>query len=1162
MKTPALALKVLAAVVAVVNSTIVCATRVHAYWDVGGVQLSPTSLQPNAVEDGAGGTIVVWRDEGALPGVYVQRIDKEGQTSWPSPVRLTTIVPEEVAPQVVRIDDGCIVGWVEYAGPTDNIRLAVVAADGVIGPTRLIGAVGLDAGDLQMITSDSDRATIAWTAGGSTHWLRVSASLATVAGPETWVATQPILVNDTAAGDMIVVSADGDIWAARMGDNGFMWLEDGFVRIAERSAGSIYLTDAAADGQGGAIVVLDHEIVGVSHAVLAQHVDANGTPLWNDANGIGTELAVSASSPAVTLDASGTSAFVAWSTGSNFRAQKLDLLGSGLTRLWSQSGVDVEADAYVSIGGHSLSPTSDGCVTVVWGAQDAAVAPSGINGIYAQTLSGVDGDRFWQNDAELSVPMSIVDGPIAVPEASGGAFALWVGELGVHVNRIVRIGHLVGGALVEGPRVTHAEDDGECGDSDTWYRRIDIAFDIQGGSSSAKVFHGPEGYDGQVTLDRLDEASVASTHAVVLKDDGLVPKCVSTGTAHVTEGYNLDPVSAYHYRLVPGGLPSYEGIVDLREEVTEDFPLYVSGEDDAGFSVVPVSPWTNMGNAECPDFTVVEDNVEYLGMMEVQIQGQPANVDSLITLPDRTADRRMGRWGLKFLAPAGTVPGPIYNTKQRSEVILAENIPFGEARYSGFSFKVTTDSEIEPDYWGGYIAQWYQDNETGPIFALELDPDGPTTFQLHLVRSNEEHFGSGGCTPCGGGHEVLQTWILQKGVWTDFIIGYQIDPNAGGQGYLAVWVDGLAASFSGKTGFPEPWTPMCQGAPVPCSDNRFCSAGPLAGSFDDIRQSILHDRFGVYRSIRPFPLEVHFDEIKHGFAYEDVALPPVKITSDLFSSEYNPATHRWDIEAGFETSPSVPATLRVYSCTVGTCYYNSTINTPAGSVHTASFDIPPGKYCYRIEASMGTGQPLTHIDGDLVFEGPWCIDGSFDAQTCKTGVTWKTTSTSTNNKLYYKTIAASTWSVKNAIYNASTETYTAVFAQLFPSYYKVQTTIGGVTYESPTFTDVGTCDEPIEGAPEQEVVVRDAFIRAHPNPFNPSVTITMGVPGRESVELYVYDATGKRVRSLVVGVKGAGVHTTAWDGKDDAGRGVASGVYFARARIGALTLTEKLVLLK
>jgi hypothetical protein len=84
-----------------------------------------------------------------------------------------------------------------------------------------------------------------------------------------------------------------------------------------------------------------------------------------------------------------------------------------------------------------------------------------------------------------------------------------------------------------------------------------------------------------------------------------------------------------------------------------------------------------------------------------------------------------------------------------------------------------------------------------------------------------------------------------------------------------------------------------------------------------------------------------------------------------------------------------------------------------------------------------------------------------------------------------------------------------------------------------------------------------------PNPFNPTTTIRYDVPnGGARVSIAVFDVTGRRVRSLVDEARPAGEQSVIWDGRDDGGRTVASGVYFYRMIAGSFAQTRKMVLLK
>ncbi|MBN2070184.1 MAG: T9SS type A sorting domain-containing protein [Candidatus Krumholzibacteriota bacterium] len=83
-----------------------------------------------------------------------------------------------------------------------------------------------------------------------------------------------------------------------------------------------------------------------------------------------------------------------------------------------------------------------------------------------------------------------------------------------------------------------------------------------------------------------------------------------------------------------------------------------------------------------------------------------------------------------------------------------------------------------------------------------------------------------------------------------------------------------------------------------------------------------------------------------------------------------------------------------------------------------------------------------------------------------------------------------------------------------------------------------------------------------PNPFNPVTRIEYGLSAPANVSLKIYDAAGRLVRELVDEGRAAARYAEVWDGRDDAGRQVASGMYFYRIEAGEFTATKKLVLLR
>jgi len=90
-----------------------------------------------------------------------------------------------------------------------------------------------------------------------------------------------------------------------------------------------------------------------------------------------------------------------------------------------------------------------------------------------------------------------------------------------------------------------------------------------------------------------------------------------------------------------------------------------------------------------------------------------------------------------------------------------------------------------------------------------------------------------------------------------------------------------------------------------------------------------------------------------------------------------------------------------------------------------------------------------------------------------------------------------------------------------------------------------------------------ALNQNYPNPFNPSTNIGMELPRDCEIKLSIYDARGRLIRRLInqkLGV--AGHYEVVWDGKNDRGVPVSSGIYLYRLAIADRILTRKMILLK
>ena len=84
----------------------------------------------------------------------------------------------------------------------------------------------------------------------------------------------------------------------------------------------------------------------------------------------------------------------------------------------------------------------------------------------------------------------------------------------------------------------------------------------------------------------------------------------------------------------------------------------------------------------------------------------------------------------------------------------------------------------------------------------------------------------------------------------------------------------------------------------------------------------------------------------------------------------------------------------------------------------------------------------------------------------------------------------------------------------------------------------------------------------YPNPFNPETTISFSLAERSQVVLTIYTAEGKFVARLVDENLSAGVRQVTWDGRDEVGDAVGSGVYFYQLTVDGKSVAKKMVLLK
>ena len=102
----------------------------------------------------------------------------------------------------------------------------------------------------------------------------------------------------------------------------------------------------------------------------------------------------------------------------------------------------------------------------------------------------------------------------------------------------------------------------------------------------------------------------------------------------------------------------------------------------------------------------------------------------------------------------------------------------------------------------------------------------------------------------------------------------------------------------------------------------------------------------------------------------------------------------------------------------------------------------------------------------------------------------------------------------------------------------------------------------IENDPTANFPTEFALSQNYPNPFNPTTSINYYLSSTVIVELKIYNQLGQVIRVLEKSWRLTGIHQALWDGKDEKGDSVASGLYFYRMKAGSFIQTRKMILMK
>ena len=119
-----------------------------------------------------------------------------------------------------------------------------------------------------------------------------------------------------------------------------------------------------------------------------------------------------------------------------------------------------------------------------------------------------------------------------------------------------------------------------------------------------------------------------------------------------------------------------------------------------------------------------------------------------------------------------------------------------------------------------------------------------------------------------------------------------------------------------------------------------------------------------------------------------------------------------------------------------------------------------------------------------------------------------------------------------------------------------------MAWAAATFKGVHEVATPVAEVATAETPTTYELSQNSPNPFNPETWLTYELPSQTRVVMTVYSLSGQKVRTLVDEDHTQGRYSVSWDGKDDFGGAVASGVYLCRMDAGTFASVRKMTLLR
>jgi len=132
----------------------------------------------------------------------------------------------------------------------------------------------------------------------------------------------------------------------------------------------------------------------------------------------------------------------------------------------------------------------------------------------------------------------------------------------------------------------------------------------------------------------------------------------------------------------------------------------------------------------------------------------------------------------------------------------------------------------------------------------------------------------------------------------------------------------------------------------------------------------------------------------------------------------------------------------------------------------------------------------------------------------------------------------------------------------FPHVELARDTFTFIKSVGPTPTKAGTDDWGLSPTKEATVPEKFSLEQNYPNPFNPETEIRFQLAEASQVVVRIYNTLGQRIRILTDREYRAGLHSIRWDGRDNNGNAISSGIYLYKLQAGSFSQIRKMTLLR